>query len=179
MDSDYRLINNQTLFEGKIINVEQDIIKLPTGQEAMRETVIHNGGSAILPVDSDGNIFFVRQYRHAAKCKVLEIPAGMLEKGEKAIDCAYRELEEEIGYKSRNITHLTSMYPSVGYCSEVINIYLAENLEKGTQCLDEGEIVDIEKYPVDVAINMIFSGEITDAKTIVGLLLYKEILVKR
>lgn len=179
MDSNYKVIKNATLFKGKIVKVEEDIITLPTGQETMRETVIHEGGSAILPVDNEGNILFVRQYRHAAKCKVLEIPAGMAEKGEEPIECAYRELEEEIGFKSEKITNITNIYSSVGYSSEVINIYLAENLQKGKQCLDDGEIVEIEKYSLDTAINMIFSGEIIDSKTIVALLLYKEILSKR
>lgn len=125
MDSYYNVIKSETMFKGKIVSVEHDIITLPIGQGAMRETVVHSGGSAIIPVDNEGNILFVRQYRHAAKCEVLEIQAGLLEKGEEPIDCAYRELEEEIAYKSENITHITSMYSSVGYCSEVINIYSA------------------------------------------------------
>lgn len=172
----YKLIKNENMFKGKIVSVERDIITLPTGQETMRETVIHNGGAAIIAIDDDSNIIFVRQYRHAVKSYILEIPAGLINKNESPAACAARELKEETGYKAKDIKHITSLYSSVGFCNEIISIYLGKNLVKGTQCLDEGEYITLEKYSLNTAINMIFSGEIKDGKTIVAILAYKEML---
>jgi len=176
---DYSLVKSETVFKGKIISVTHDTIMSPENKEVMRETVMHNGGATIIPIDNNGDIIYVRQYRHAAKGQFLEIPAGSLNKDEDPQVCAIRELEEETGYKAGKCTHITSMYASVGYCDEIINIYLAEDLSEGVQCLDEDEFVTIEKYSLQDSVNMIFSGEIKDSKTIVAILAYKELLSRR
>lgn len=169
----YEIVESELTYKGRILDVKVDTIALPNGKTAKREVVLHNGGSAIIPVDKEGNIYFVRQYRHPTNRMILEIPAGMVEKGEDPIACAARELEEEIGQKSDDISLLTSIYSSVGYTTEIIHIYKAENLYEGEQNLDEDEFINIEKYHIDEAVEMIASGKIMDAKTIVAVLAYK------
>lgn len=152
---------------------------MPNGKETQREIVIRGGASVIVPIDEDDNIVFVKQYRHPAKEEVLELPAGMFEKGEDPLICAERELEEETSYKSGKTTFILKMYPSIGMCTEILYIYLAENLSQGQFNLDEDEFVTVEKYSLDEAVNKIFSGEIIDSKTIVGIFAYKEMLSKK
>lgn len=173
---DYKVINEETVYKGKIYDIHKDTINLPNGKTTEREVVVHSGAAAILPIDKDGNIIFVRQYRHPAKSLVLEIPAGMLDKGEDTRDCAIRELEEEIGMKTNKLSFMIKMYLAVGYSNEEISIYLAEDLEEGTQNLDEDEFVTIEKYSLKTSIDMILKGIIVDSKTIVAIFAYKEIL---
>ncbi len=170
----YTLIQSHPVYKGKIIDVVQDTITLPDGRQAIREVVVHIGAAAILPVLPDGRILLVRQYRHPAKKMVLEIPAGTLEKGEDPLDCATRELEEETGYKAGNMVSMFAMYSAIGFCTEVLHIYLATNLTPGTVHLDPDEFVSVETYTLEEAIAMIFSGEIIDSKTISALLAYQQ-----
>ena len=114
---DYDVIESRKVYDGKILTVYSDDIMMPDGRSATRESVVKNDASAIVPVDKDGNIIFVRQYRHAAKDMVLEIPAGTFEKGEDPYQCALRELEEEIGYKAGGLTYVNWTYASVGVCT--------------------------------------------------------------
>lgn len=179
MSQPYTTIKREEVYKGKIIDLVKDTITLPNGQEAARELVLHNGAAAIVPVDGEGKILFVRQYRHPAQEEVLEIPAGTLEKGEDPLECAQRELEEETGYIGRMFTHLTSMYTAIGFCTEVIHIYLAEELTESTQNLDEDEFVVVERYTLEEAVKMIFDGTLKDSKTISGILAAKEILAQR
>ncbi len=174
----YKFIKRNEVFKGKIIEVVQDTILMPHGKEVIREIIIHNGASAIIPIDNDGNIIFVRQYRHPALEHILEIPAGTLEKDEDPYDCAERELEEETGFKASKIEFLTKMYSAVGFCTEMLHIYIAEGLYEGKQNLDEDEFVAIEKYSLDESVEMIFNGKIKDSKTMVAILAYKELLSK-
>ena len=170
----YKTIKSEKTYEGAIIDVVQDEITLPNGKTAKREVVQHCGAAAILPIDSNGNLIFVRQYRHPAKQMVLEIPAGTFEEGEEALLCATRELEEETGYKSDNLALITEMYTSVGFCDEKIYVYLAKDLQQGTMNLDEDEFVDVEKYTLEESLEMIFNGKIIDSKTMVAILAYSE-----
>lgn len=176
---DYEVIKSDKVYKGKILTVYKDEITMPEGKTATREVVVKNNASAIVPVDKDGNIIFVRQYRHPAKDMVLEIPAGTFEDGEDPYDCAMRELEEEIGYKADGLTYVNWSYVSVGVCSEKVYIYIAENLKEGKQNLDEDEFIEIERYPLEEAIKMVFDGTITDLKTMIGILAYNELVVKR
>lgn len=170
----YETISSKKVYEGRILNIVQDEITLPNGKTAMREVIQHSGAAAVLPIDENGMLVLVSQYRHAAKQMVLEIPAGILEKGEKPIACAKRELEEETGYKSEDITFLTEIFTAIGYSDEVIHIYLAKNLEQGTINLDPEEFIEIQKYTLEEAVQMIFDSKITDSKTIISILAYKE-----
>ncbi|MCT4544136.1 MAG: NUDIX hydrolase [Vallitalea sp.] len=166
-------LDRKEIFNGKRVKLVIDKLKMPTGKEVEWELITHPGAAAIIPVDADGNIIMVRQYRNAADDYVLEIPAGGLEPGEEPFLCASRELEEETGYKSNDIEFLFKFYSSIGITDEIISIYVATNLEKSVQNLDEDEYVTIEKYKLDDLIQMIYAGELTDNKTISALLAYK------
>ncbi|NLK21724.1 MAG: NUDIX hydrolase [Epulopiscium sp.] len=170
MDFEHETINRKEIYKGKIISLVQDIISLPNGKTAKRDVVLHNGAAAIVPMDESGNILFVRQYRQPVGEEILEIPAGTLEEGEEPLECAKRELEEETGYKANEFTHICSMYTAVGFCTEIIHIYLGTDLIMGKQNLDEDEFVNVEKYPFNEAMKMIFDGRIKDSKTISGIL---------
>ncbi len=173
MDS-YKVLKSKEVYKGRVFTVEKDTISLPDGTSAERETVRHGGAAAMIPVDNDGKIIFVKQYRHSAKSITLEIPAGTLEKGEDPLDCAVRELEEETSYKANKMTFLFKMYSAIGFCSEILYIYLAEGLTQGQFNMDDDEFITLERYSPDEALNMIFSGEICDSKTISAVLAYRE-----
>ena len=166
-------LNRTEIYQGKIINLVQDKLQTPVGNLVNWDLVIHNGASAIIPVDSQGNILLVKQYRNAADSVVLEIPAGKLEGNEDPRICAMRELEEETGYSSDDIEFLMDFYPAIGYSNEKIYVYVAKNLTKTKQDLDEDEFVEVEKYSLDEVIRMIMNGEIKDSKTISAILAYK------
>lgn len=170
----YEVLESKLTYQGKIVNVTVDKLRMPDGTEAYRETVIRGkSAAAVLPVDADGRIFFVRQYRHAFKEMLLEIPAGVMEEGEDPAVCAVREMEEEIGKKAGKLEKLCEMYPTVGFCSEKIFIYFAADLTEGVQKLDADEFVEIETYTLEEAIAMIANGEIKDGKTVAALFAWK------
>lgn len=176
----YEVLKSDLLAKGNIMDFYRDTLMMPNGKEATREYVVRGGGaSAIVPVDDDGKLIFVRQYRHPVKAYTLEIPAGMLEKEEDPKICAVRELEEEIGKKCNDIKFLTMMHSAVGICTEEIFIYLAENLLAGQQNFDVDEFIELESYSLEEAIGLIFEGKITDSKTMVGIFAYQEILNQR
>ncbi len=160
------------LFDGKILKLYRDDISLPNGEDAIREYVAHSGGVAVLPIDNQGNVYFVRQYRYAYAEEVLEIPAGKKELGEDPRECGIRELSEEIGASAASFVPLAEMYPSPGYTNEVINIFLATGLTFSEMHLDEDEFLSVEKYPIAKAMEMVASGEIKDGKSVIALLKY-------
>ena len=170
----YEVISSEKVFKGKVFDIERDVITLPDGRTTSRETVRHNGACAMIAVDNDGKILFVRQYRHSAGAMTLEIPAGTLEKGEDPYDCAMRELEEETGYKTDKMQYLVKFYSSIGFCSEILYIYLADDLKPGNAEPDDDEFIELERYTVEETIKMIFDGEIYDSKTIAAVFAYKE-----
>ena len=138
---------------------------LENGEEALREVVYHNGGVCVLPLTDEGGVIFVRQFRYPYKEEVLELPAGKLNKGEDPFESAVRELREETGAVAEKYTPLGKLYPTPGYCGEIITMYLAENLVFGEQALDEDEFLDMVKIPFEKAVEMVLAGEIPDAKT--------------
>lgn len=158
------------IYRGRIVYLHEDEVTLPDGAPARREIVEHTGGVAILPLDEDGSVFCVRQYRYAVREHLLELPAGKLNEGEDPLACAARELSEETGFTARELIPLGAVYPSPGYCRETLYMYLARGLEKGRQHLDEGEFLDVEKHSLDELVSMSLSGEIKDAKTVVAVL---------
>ncbi len=175
----YEVVSSEKVFKGKVFDIERDVITLPDGRTTARETVRHNGASAMVAVDNEGKILFVRQYRHSAGAMTLEIPAGTLEKGEDPYDCAMRELEEETGYKCDKMEFLVKFYSSIGFCSEILYIYLAQNLESGKLNPDDDEFIELERYTPDEVTDMIFKGEIYDSKTIAAVFAYKEWLARK
>lgn len=163
-------LESQTIYQGRIIAVTQDTVRLENGKNAKREVVHHHGGAAIVPVGENGEVYLVRQYRYPMGRELLEIPAGKLEPGEDPRAAAIRELEEECGLTADEIVDLHPVYPSVGYDTEVIHMYLATGLHE-TKCHpDEDEFLDRLSYPLDTLVEMVMQGEICDAKTVAGIL---------
>ena len=157
----YEVLESKVTHEGKIVKITVDKLRMPDGSEAYRETVIRGkNAAAVLAVDNDGSLIFVRQYRHAFGEMLLEIPAGVLEEG------VLRELEEETGKKAETLEFLCEMYPTVGYCTEKIQLFIATDLTEGQQKLDADEFLEIEKYTPEEAVDMIYKGQIKDGKTI-------------
>jgi len=165
-----KTIHSDTVFSGKVFQVEVQTVRLHDGQPARREIVRHNGGACVVAVDERLNVYLVRQYRKPYDEMLLEIPAGKLEPGEEPLACARRELTEETGLHAEKIEWLATLYPSPGYCSETLTIYLATGLTQGQASLDEGEHLSCHAYPLSELLDMIDRGEIRDAKTQVGLL---------
>ena len=163
----------KTLFKGRILSLHLDKIKLPDGSVAKREVIEHGGGVAILAI-YEGDVLMVRQYRHPAGQHLLELPAGKLEKGEDPDRCAIRELEEETGYRPQSVTKLGCFYPTPGYVSEILHLYLADGLVPTKQNLDPGEFLDVVTMPLEDALTACFDGRIVDAKTALALLMYKQ-----
>lgn len=166
----YEVLESKTTHEGLLVKVTVDTIQMPDGKPALRESVIRGANAAaVLPVDHDGSIIFVRQYRHAFAEMILEIPAGIMHDEEDPAVGIVRELEEETGKKAGKLEFLCEMYPTVGYCSERIQMYIATELTEGVQNLDPDEFVEVEKYTLDESLAMISKGEIKDGKTIAAL----------
>lgn len=166
----------QDIFSGKIINVHTDKITLVDGTEAQREVVDHPGGVAIVGLTENNEVLMVRQFRYPYKETIYEIPAGKLEKGEDPREAAIREFREECGAVAEKIEPLGEIYPTPGYCGEIIRIFYATDLTFGEQELDEDEYLEVIKMPFSECVAKIMSGEIKDAKTIVGILKLKELM---
>lgn len=170
--SDYQILTNKTIYNGSIFDLHQNTIQLPNGNKALRDVIIHNGASVIVPVTDDGHIVLVRQHRPGTNTLMLELPAGKLDPNEDPQTCAIRELEEETGYKATKIKKLLDLHPVAAYCTEKVAMFLAEGLQKGEPKPDPDEFVEVEVYPLDEIFTMIDNGTITDMKTIAGVLYY-------
>ncbi len=175
----YEVLKSEQSYKGKVFKIERDLISLPDGRTTIRETIIHGGAAAMIPVDAEGKIIFVRQYRHSAKAMTLEIPAGTIEKGENPYDCAMREIQEETSYKCNDMKLLFTMYSAIGFCTEKLYIYLCENLEKGEFNMDEDEFITIERYTPEESVEMIYNGQIYDSKTIAAIFAYRDYISKK
>ena len=171
MDLYEKPVSSNRLFEGKIINLRRDEVLLPNGCTATREVVEHPGAVAIVPITKTGQVILVRQFRHPIGQIILEVPAGKLDKNEKPEDCALRELAEETGFVANKLRKLTAMYTTPGFSNEVIHLYLAEELVESDQRPDEDEFIKTEQYTPEQIRQMIKSGEICDAKSLVALCL--------
>ncbi|MBQ2642233.1 MAG: NUDIX hydrolase [Eubacterium sp.] len=169
----FKRIKRTVVHKGAIIDMCRDDVITPDGNQVEWDYLIHNGAAAVIPVMDDGKILMTRQWRNAVDKFALEIPAGGKDgKDEPTIECARRELEEETGYKSDNIEFLQTIIPAIAYSGETIDIYVAKNLEKSEQNLDEDEDIEIEMYSLDELVEMIQNNEINDAKTIAAIMTY-------
>ena len=166
---DAERLGSERVYDGKVISVDLDRVRLPNGREASLEIVRHPGASAIVPLLDDGRVVLIRQYRWAAEGYVLEAPAGKLDPGEPPEVCAVRELEEETGYRAGSIEKLGSIWTTPGFTDEVIHLYLARNLEEGSQNLDHDEILETHPLTWDEVERGIAEGRIRDAKTLCAL----------
>ena len=171
MDMTEKTVKKNYVYQGKILSLRVDDAALPDGKPCKREIVEHSGGACILYVEND-SVLLVKQFRYAYGETLWEIPAGKLEKGEEPFLTASRELEEETGIKSDDLTLLFVDYPTPGYTNEKIYIYEAKNGKKTSQKLDDGEFLTAEFIPLSKVKEMLKTGEIKDGKTIIALLHY-------
>jgi len=164
-------LKKKKIYEGKILGLTLYDLTI-RGRKVRREIIEHRGAAAMLAIDNDNKVILVKQNRYP-RGNILEIPAGTLEKGENPKKCAFRELQEETGYKARKMTSLITYYPSVGYNTEAIHCFVASGLSQpGDLELDEDEIISVVKIPLKKLIKMILSGKIIDSKTICAVLTY-------
>lgn len=170
-----KTLKSERIYEGAIINLRRDKVTVLHGT-SYREIVEHNGGAVLAAVTDEGKMVMVRQFRKPAERVMLEVPAGKIDPGEKPEETARRELAEETGYHARHVTPLTEFYPSVGYAEEVLYLYLCTDLTPGETNFDENEAIDIEEYPVEVLHHMVMRGEIHDAKTIIAIMIVRELM---
>ncbi len=164
-------LTSETVYTGKIITVRHDTVRLPNGREATRDVVAHPGAVAVVPITAAGEVVLVRQYRYPVARALLEVPAGKLDKGERPEDCARRELEEETGYQAGSLEHLATFFTAPGFSDEQMHLYAARDLRKTSQNTDQDEFIDIEYYTPAQIRKLLADKEISDAKTLVGLLL--------
>lgn len=172
MDLKEKKISGEVIYDGKILKLIKDKVLCPNGNESYREVVRHNGGAAILCITKDEEVFLVKQYRYPYDEVMYEIPAGKLEVGEAPYDAALREFEEETGNKTDKLISLGECYPTCGYSSEIIYLYLAENFIKTQTHFDDDEVIELEYVPLDKVVKMIENNEIKDAKTIIAITRY-------
>lgn len=170
----FKILNKTLEHHGRIVDFYTYDMLVPNGNRTRWDVIEHKGAAAIVPVDEDGKIILVRQYRGAIDDLLLEIPAGGRDSVEEDFAvCAARELEEEIGYRSDDIRHLIDYHSAAAYTSEKIAIYYTENLIPSKQHLDENEFVQIERYTLSELVDRIAAGEITDGKTVAAIMAYK------
>lgn len=174
----FELLKSEPFFEGHVFKIRRDLLKTPDGRQTQYEIVEHNGSVVILPVDAAGNLWFVRQYRHAAGKDLLELPAGTREQNEPYQDCAAREIREETGMAAGKLEHLGDFYLAPGYSTEFMAVFLATDLHDDPLEGDEDEFLQLEKIPVSRAIEMARAGEMPDAKTLAALFLAEPFLEK-
>lgn len=168
-------INETLIFDGKIIKVTRDDVRLEDGSITFREVVHHSGGVCAAPLTKDGKLIFVRQFRYPFQRALLEFPAGKREEGEEPFKGVERELREEVGAKAGKWISLGEIYPTVAYDTEIIYLYLAMDLEFGEAAPDEGEFIDIVSLSFEEALKMVMDNDIKDAKTVAMILKIKQL----
>ncbi len=164
-------VNSETVFEGKILNLRVDTVRMPDGRLATREIAEHSDSVCAVPIDGQGNVLLVRQYRKPLESDLLEVVAGGIEPGEEPHDAALRELQEEIGFTSGNLRLLSGFWLAPGWCTEYMHAFLATQLTPANLAADDDENITVVRVPLDRVLGLIESGEIQDAKSIASLLL--------
>lgn len=167
----FELIGQEIMYHGRAFNVRRDEVRLPDHRTMHLDIVEHVGAVTILPVDGEGHILFVRQYRHAAGRELVELPAGTLKTGESPEICALREIREETGYAAGKLLELGEFYLAPGYSTEYMVVYLATELRHDPLPGDQDEIISLEAIPIDQAYRMALQGGLMDGKSMAALLL--------
>jgi len=176
-DLDERVVYSAPAYQGKLVHLYLETVELPNGQQALREIVRHPGAVAVVPL-LGADVLLVRQYRVAARRALLEIPAGTLDGDEAPEAGAERELQEEIGYRPGRLTPLGTEYTAPGYTTELIHLFLAEDLTESALDKDDDEFIEIVRLPFEEALRRVTAGEIPDGKTQLALLLAARRLAK-
>jgi ADP-ribose pyrophosphatase len=180
MDDDKHLIERtvatEELFKGRFLHAVRDTVELPDGAQATREYIVHPGAVMIIPLLDDGRVVLERQWRHPVARVLIEFPAGKLDAGEDVLLCAQRELREETGYTAREWARAGQLHPVISYATEFIDIWFARGLTLGDRRLDDGEFLDVITATPQQVLDWCASGEITDAKTLVGSLWLQNVL---
>jgi ADP-ribose pyrophosphatase len=169
-------VASATVFEGKLLRVKCDAVRLHDGKPATREYVEHNGAVMIIPALDSGELVMERQFRYVLHRHCLEFPAGKIDPGEEPIDTARRELLEETGYAAREWTYLATIHPTVAYSTERILVYLARGLEHRGSSLDDGEHLEVLELALPALLELVRTGEITDVKTVIGVFWLEKLL---
>ncbi len=164
------LVSTERVYEGRVVNLRVDTVRLPSGRITTREVIEHRGAVAIVALDDEANVLLVNQFRSAVGEQLLELPAGTLEAGEDTRTCAFRELQEETGHVAEHLEELYVFYSSPGFSDERIWLYLASGLTQRTQDLEGDEVIELVKLPLDKALEMVGTGAICDGKSILGLI---------
>jgi ADP-ribose pyrophosphatase len=174
--SDYTetLIEGSTVYDGGMLAVRRDRVRLPDGGESWREYVLHPGAVMVCAITDDGQVVLERQYRYPPRQHYIELPAGKLEPGEDPLATAQRELIEECGLEAQRWKRLATLHPTIGYSNEVIHLFEARGLADVGRALDEGEFLDVFRLPLVQALELVRSGEICDGKTAFGILWYAQ-----
>lgn len=179
MDLYEKTIDTKVIYNGNIITVNIETVLTPNGYTAQREIVKHPGAVAVVPVDEDGHVYFVRQFRKPVESITLEIPAGKIEKGETTEECARRELVEEIGLYPEKLEYITGFFTSPGFSDEVLHLFIARDLkQEKAQTSDGDEFIEVQKIPLAEAVKMAVDGRLKDSKTIIGVLIADRLLKK-
>lgn len=163
--------NIKKIYEGRIIDVNIETALMPDGRMVDLEIIRHPGGACALPIHDNGDVTLVRQFRHAAGGVIWEVPAGRIDDEEGSEVCAIRELREEVGLVAGKVEKLGEYISTPGFCTEVVHIYLAESLTGCRQELEDDEYLEVHRLPFDKALSKVDSGEISDGKTVVALLM--------
>lgn len=171
-------IASRTVFQGRLLHVKEDRVRLPNGQESIREYIEHPGAVVVIPLFENGDILLERQYRYPLRRDFIELPAGKIDPGEEVLACGQRELLEETGYTASEWQYLTTAYPCIGYSDEHLVYYLAGGLDYSGHQPDDDEFLEILRMPLGKALDMVRSGEICEAKTLIGLYWVEKILAE-
>lgn len=175
MSDQFERIDRELVYRGHIVDFYEDTVRVPNGNVVKWDFIKHKGAAAVVPVLEDGRILMVRQYRNALDRETLEIPAGGLNRADEPfIECSHRELEEETGYRCElsDMEFLISIRSTVAFCDERIDVYVAKNLVKSCQNLDEDEFINVYPYTTEELSRLIYEGEIQDSKTIASIMAY-------
>jgi len=174
----FELIKSETLLKGRAFAIRRDWLKTPDGRETKYDIIEHTGSAVIIPMDAEGNLLFVRQYRHAAGADLLELPAGTLDEDEEPDVCAAREIREETGFAAGKLERIGEFYLAPGYSTEFMVVYFATDLKYDPLQADADEFLSVEKIPVKKALEMCESGAVPDAKSLAAILLARSRLSK-
>jgi ADP-ribose pyrophosphatase len=172
MSNDYTetLVSSRTGYQGKLLTLKEDQVALPDGSTGTREYVLHQGAAMVIPLFKDGSVLLERQFRYALRTHFLELPAGKIDPGEAPLATARRELLEETGYAAADWRHLATLHPCVGYSNERLELFIARGLKHEGHPGEDGEFLECVQLSLDEALGLVTAGEISDTKTILGLL---------